>query len=49
MILSIRKYGDDVLRHRAEPVAEIDAPLQSDTLAELRSFPEVIYARQIKL
>ena len=28
MILSIRKYGDDVLRHPAEPIAEIDAPLQ---------------------
>ncbi len=28
MILPIRKYGDDVLRHPAEPVAEIDAPLQ---------------------
>jgi len=28
MILSIRKYGDDVLRHRAEPIAEIDADLQ---------------------
>jgi D-3-phosphoglycerate dehydrogenase len=33
----------------AMAVVEIDAPLQSDTLAELRSFPEVIYARQIKL
>jgi hypothetical protein len=30
-------------------VVEIDAPLQNDTLAELRAFPEVIYARQIKL
>lgn len=28
MILPIRKYGDDVLRHPAEPVTEIDAPLQ---------------------
>jgi peptide deformylase len=28
MILPIRKYGDDVLRHPAVPVAEIDAPLQ---------------------
>ena len=28
MILPIRKYGDDVLRHPAQPVAEIDAPLQ---------------------
>ena len=28
MILPIRKYGDDVLRHPAEPVAGIDAPLQ---------------------
>lgn len=28
MILPIRKYGDDVLRHAAEPVTEIDAPLQ---------------------
>jgi peptide deformylase len=27
-VLSIRKYGDDVLRHPAEPVTEIDAPLQ---------------------
>jgi peptide deformylase len=28
MILPIRKYGDDVLRLPAEPVAEIDAALQ---------------------
>ena len=28
MILPIRKYGDDVLRLPAEPVTEIDAPLQ---------------------
>ena len=28
MILPIRKYGDDVLRNPAEPVGEIDAPLQ---------------------
>jgi peptide deformylase len=28
MILPIRKYGDDVLRLPAEPVAEIDPPLQ---------------------
>jgi peptide deformylase len=27
-VLPIRKYGDDVLRHPAEPVAEIDASLQ---------------------
>ncbi|MEA2488445.1 MAG: peptide deformylase [Acidobacteriota bacterium] len=27
-VLPIRKYGDDVLRHPAAPVAEIDAPLQ---------------------
>ena len=27
MILPIRKYGDDVLRHPTEPVAQIDAPL----------------------
>lgn len=27
-VLSIRKYGDDVLRHPARPVPEIDAPLQ---------------------
>ena len=29
MILPIRKYGDDVLRLPAEPVAEIDQPLQT--------------------
>ena len=28
MILPIRKYGDDVLRHPAEPVQEIDDALQ---------------------
>ena len=28
MILPIRKYGDDVLRNPAEPVGEIDEPLQ---------------------
>lgn len=28
MILPIRKYGDDVLRLPAEPVTDIDAPLQ---------------------
>ncbi|HYK04621.1 MAG TPA: peptide deformylase [Thermoanaerobaculia bacterium] len=28
MILPIRKYGDDVLRHPTEPVAEIDASIQ---------------------
>jgi len=28
MILPIRKYGDDVLRLPAEPIAEIDQPLQ---------------------
>jgi peptide deformylase len=27
MILSIRKYGDDVLRHPTEPVTEIDASI----------------------
>jgi peptide deformylase len=27
-ILPIRKYGDDVLRNPAEPIAEIDGPLQ---------------------
>ena len=33
----------------AMAVVEIDAPLQRETLEELTSFPEVIYARQIKL
>jgi peptide deformylase len=28
MILPIRKYGDDVLRHPTEPVTEIDASIQ---------------------
>jgi len=28
MILPIRKYGDDVLRHPAEPVTEIDESIQ---------------------
>jgi peptide deformylase len=28
-VLPIRKYGDDVLRKPAEPVTEIDAPLQT--------------------
>jgi peptide deformylase len=28
MVLGIRKYGDDVLRHPAEPVTEIDESLQ---------------------
>jgi len=28
MILPIRKFGDDVLRHPAEPVIDFDAPLQ---------------------
>jgi D-3-phosphoglycerate dehydrogenase len=33
----------------AMAVVEIDAPLHQETLEELRSFSEVIYARQIKL
>jgi peptide deformylase len=28
-VLPIRKYGDDVLRHPAKPVDDIDAPLQT--------------------
>lgn len=33
----------------AMAVVEIDVPLQDETLEELRAFPEVVYARQIKL